>query len=144
MTFYSFSKFRTLSLRGNPLCDDSDWTSYVKALLPNLIYLECQAITADEREKATARHQVSFFCVRSVSFRVVNTDSMVARYILFVQIISFFGSQTQWSLRSIILHPLCLDHPFSCDIDPREVLICRPYIGQCHLSSTLFRRNPVV
>ena len=51
---------RTLSLRGNPLCEDPDWSSYVKALLPNLIYLECQAITADDREKATARHQVSF------------------------------------------------------------------------------------
>ena len=62
---------RTLSLRGNALCDDPDWTSYAKALLPNLIYLEFQAIMPEEREKAVARHQVSCnmeFGVTNVSY----------------------------------------------------------------------------
>ncbi len=58
MTYKVLLSTRTLSIKGNPLCDDPDWVSFVKALLPNLVYLECKAINIEERERAIIKHQV--------------------------------------------------------------------------------------
>jgi hypothetical protein len=49
---------RTLSIKGNPICNTEEWMSFTVALLPNLAYLEIHPISQDEKDKATARYQV--------------------------------------------------------------------------------------
>ena len=76
---------RTLSIKENPYCEaEEDWRGFIMALLPStlqrfgmglgqskalasslyitdLVFLECHAIKAEEREEASVRHQGDIF-----------------------------------------------------------------------------------
>lgn len=43
-----FSKLQSLTLRGNPLCDDPNYRAYVMAYLPSVIYLDYKILMTTE------------------------------------------------------------------------------------------------
>ncbi|NXV15601.1 DRC3 protein, partial [Cepphus grylle] len=52
-----FKKLRTLNLRGNPLCDDEQYTLFVVAHLPDLVYLDYKRVSDTTREIAVLKYQ---------------------------------------------------------------------------------------
>ena len=58
MKYFGFIDVFSTVFQGNPLCSSDDWNGYTVALLPHLNYLEIHPISAQFREKASARYQV--------------------------------------------------------------------------------------
>ncbi|XP_009498428.2 dynein regulatory complex subunit 3 [Phalacrocorax carbo] len=52
-----FKKLRTLNLMGNPLCDDEQYTLFVVAHLPDLVYLDFKLVSDTTREVAVLKYQ---------------------------------------------------------------------------------------
>ncbi|NWQ85943.1 DRC3 protein, partial [Burhinus bistriatus] len=52
-----FKNLRTLNLTGNPLCDDEQYTLFVVAHLPDLIYLDFKLVSDTTREVAVLKYQ---------------------------------------------------------------------------------------
>ncbi|KAJ7403972.1 Dynein regulatory complex subunit 3 [Willisornis vidua] len=52
-----FKKLRTLNLSGNPFCDDEQYTLFVVAHLPNLVYLDFKLVRDTTREAALSKYQ---------------------------------------------------------------------------------------
>jgi hypothetical protein len=60
---------RTLSIKGNPVCDETDFEGFVLAMLPDLCYLECHFVSSERHEAAVQRHQGDLFRVRNAEAR---------------------------------------------------------------------------
>uniref|UniRef100_A0A8C4UA26 Dynein regulatory complex subunit 3 n=1 Tax=Falco tinnunculus TaxID=100819 RepID=A0A8C4UA26_FALTI len=52
-----FKNLRTLNLIGNPLCDDEQYTLFVVAHLPDLVYLDFRLVCDTMREVAVLKYQ---------------------------------------------------------------------------------------
>ncbi|KAM6197058.1 dynein regulatory complex subunit 3 [Sarcoramphus papa] len=52
-----FKSLRTLNLTGNPLCDDEQYTLFVVAHLPDLVYLDFKLVSDTTREVAVLKYQ---------------------------------------------------------------------------------------
>ncbi|XP_010164028.1 dynein regulatory complex subunit 3 [Antrostomus carolinensis] len=52
-----FKNLRTLNLMGNPLCDDEEYTLFVSAHLPHLVYLDFKLVSDTMREDAVLKYQ---------------------------------------------------------------------------------------
>ncbi|XP_009886843.1 PREDICTED: leucine-rich repeat-containing protein 48 [Charadrius vociferus] len=52
-----FKNLRTLNLMGNPLCDDEQYTLFVVAHLPDLVYLDFKIVSDTTREVAVLKYQ---------------------------------------------------------------------------------------
>ncbi|XP_071427190.1 dynein regulatory complex subunit 3 [Pithys albifrons albifrons] len=52
-----FKKLRTLNLSGNPFCVDEQYTLFVVAHLPNLVYLDFKLVRDTMREAAVSKYQ---------------------------------------------------------------------------------------
>ncbi|KAM6379432.1 dynein regulatory complex subunit 3 [Pluvialis apricaria] len=52
-----FKNLRTLNLMGNPLCDDEQYTLFVVAHLPDLVYLDFKLVSDTTREVAVLKYQ---------------------------------------------------------------------------------------
>lgn len=56
---------KTLSVKDNPFCEEPHWQDFIIAMLPNLAYLECHAISKAKREAASLQHQGEVFKVKN-------------------------------------------------------------------------------
>ncbi|KAM6077981.1 dynein regulatory complex subunit 3 isoform 1-T1 [Theristicus caerulescens] len=52
-----FKNLRTLNLTGNPLCNDEQYTLFVVAHLPDLVYLDFKLVSGTMREAAVLKYQ---------------------------------------------------------------------------------------
>ncbi|XP_009284731.1 dynein regulatory complex subunit 3 [Aptenodytes patagonicus] len=52
-----FKNLRTLNLAGNPLCDDEQYTLFVVAHFPDLVYLDFKLVSDTTREVAVLKYQ---------------------------------------------------------------------------------------
>ncbi|XP_010287129.1 PREDICTED: leucine-rich repeat-containing protein 48 [Phaethon lepturus] len=52
-----FKSLRTLNLTGNPFCDDEQYTLFVVAHLPDLVYLDFKLVSDATREVAVSKYQ---------------------------------------------------------------------------------------
>ncbi|XP_059572564.1 dynein regulatory complex subunit 3 isoform X2 [Alligator mississippiensis] len=52
-----FSKLRTLNLTGNPLCDNEQYSMFIAAHLPDLVYLDFRLVDENTRELAEIKYQ---------------------------------------------------------------------------------------
>ncbi|XP_006023973.1 dynein regulatory complex subunit 3 isoform X2 [Alligator sinensis] len=52
-----FSKLRTLNLAGNPLCDNEQYSMFIAAHLPDLVYLDFRLVDENTRELAEIKYQ---------------------------------------------------------------------------------------
>ncbi|XP_059089736.1 dynein regulatory complex subunit 3-like [Tigriopus californicus] len=56
---------KTLSVKDNPFCEEPHWQDFIMAMLPNLMYLECNAISKAKRDAASLQHQGEVFKVKN-------------------------------------------------------------------------------
>nr|DBA19254.1 TPA: hypothetical protein GDO54_015116 [Pyxicephalus adspersus] len=54
-----FEQLRTLSLTGNPICEDENYKLFVATHLPNLVYLDFRLIDENIRDIANVKYQYS-------------------------------------------------------------------------------------